>query len=339
MIATIDAAIDRHLDQTGISLERLPGSETVRFGRKKKALVYVYADEAIQIHGGRRIPGDFLADGEHWNQLRSLLLEVQGVVEAPVLATDFLHSMTSFPSSLPPELAAMALPASARIRADLCVFPCPVLLEGEAVHIRFEPMRRSPSLLVPFSVRRADGRETTAALDFSNSQEPIPVVFEDQDHEPEIAEAWAVALLAFADLVGTFAPANSEATLPHAPQRKAQPEKPQETDTPRRLPRRVAGSDRSASSSSALKPMGETAKHQGSFVVGHRRHLPPGQACREHARDAARIYGVDLAPGWTWVQPHKRGIPSGVLLSYSWQMPSQIIRVWRLAGVPSAHAT
>ena len=109
LVASIDAAIDRHLDQTGIELERLAGSETVRFGRNKKALVYVYADEAIQIHGGRRIPGDFLADGGHWNELRSLLLEVQGAVEEPALAADFPRSLASFPLSLPPELTAIAL--------------------------------------------------------------------------------------------------------------------------------------------------------------------------------------------------------------------------------------
>ncbi len=70
--------------------------------------------------------------------------------------------------------------------------------------------------------------------------------------------------------------------------------------------------------------MSQTANYHGTFVVGHRRHLPPGQSCNDDARAAARVYGIELAPGWTWVQPYERGTPDGFILRYVWQVPPQL---------------
>jgi hypothetical protein len=72
--------------------------------------------------------------------------------------------------------------------------------------------------------------------------------------------------------------------------------------------------------------VGETANQHGTFVVGHRRRLPPGHSSQDDARSAARVYGIDLAPGWTWVQPHERGTPEGFVLRYVWQTPPQLMR-------------
>jgi hypothetical protein len=67
-------------------------------------------------------------------------------------------------------------------------------------------------------------------------------------------------------------------------------------------------------------------------VVGHRRRLPPGQTCHEDARAAARLYAIDLDPGWTWVQPHERGTPDGFVLRYAWQAPPQLARLADLSS-------
>lgn len=333
LISQLDDAIERHLDLSGVELERLPASESIAFGRKKAPLVYVFADEAVLIHGVRRIPGDFCAAGEHWAELRSLLLEVQGVRGPVPSVSNFERSLTSFPPSLPPELAAAALDASTRIRADLRVFPCPVVLESPNCEVRFEPIRRYPRLLVPFGVRSAREGAIEAALDLTSTADLIAVAFEESADEARVADAWPVALLAFADLIGTHASAGTEGARTPARQRPRRPAAPRQEEMRSRLPTRTDRSSGLPRSSSTLKPVGETAKHQGSFVIGHRRHLPPGQTCGDDARAAARVYGIDLSSGWTWVQPHERGIPAGFLLRYAWQMPPQLVDLASLSSV------
>lgn len=331
LVSELGAAIELHLDLSGIQLERLAYSESVALGHKKAPLIYIFADEAVQVHGVRRISGDFRAPGEHWTELRALLLEVQGVQNPPAAATRFQCLLTSFPS-LPSELAAAALQASARIRADLRVFPCPVVLESTAYQVRFEPIQRYPRLLVPFSVRRTGELDIEAALDLASTADPIAVAFEGSADESQVIEAWPVALLAFADLIGTHAAGGRKEAQAPRQQRGSQPSDPRRSEAPRRLPKRTDRSLHSATSSDALKPVGDAANHHGSFVVGHRRFLPPGQTCHDDARAAARLYGIDLAPGWTWVQPHERGVPEGFVLRYAWQVPPQLAGVGSLSS-------
>jgi hypothetical protein len=331
LISELDAAIERQLDLSGVELERLPASESIAFGRKKAPLVYVFADEAVLIHGVRRIPGDFLAAGEHWAELRSLLLEVQGVRNPVASVTNFERWLTSFAPSLPSELASAASQASAWIRADLRVFPCPVVLESTTYEVRFEPIRRYPRLLVPFSVRYASDLEIEAALDLTSTANPIAIAFEDSADEARVADAWPVALLAFADLIAAHTSAGHERARTPAQRSPRRPAGERHAAMPRRLPTRTDRRSRSPRLSSALKPVGETAKHQGSFVVGHRRHLPPGQTSGDDARAAARVYGIDLSPGWTWVQPHERGVPAGFVLRYAWDVPPQLAGLAKLS--------
>jgi hypothetical protein len=321
LIAELDAAIERHLDLSGVELERLPASESIAFGRKGAPIVYVFADKAVLLHGARPIPGDFRAVGEHWAELRSLLLEVQGVPSPLTSTTNFERSLLSLPPSLSSELASAALEASARIRADLRVFPCLVVLDSATYEVRFEPIRRYPRLLVPFSVRRAGEGEIEAALDLTSTADLIAVAFEEAADEARVAAAWPVALLAFADLIGTHTSVGNEGARAPAQQRRRRPAVPRQEEMRRRLPPRT---DRGSRPPSALKPLGETAKRQGSFVIGHRRRLPPGRTCRDDARAAARAYGIELDYGWTWVQPHERGIPAGFVLRYAWRVPPQL---------------
>jgi hypothetical protein len=125
LIAELESAIEQHLDLGGIELEQVAGTKSVAFGRKQVAftpLVYVFAHEAAQVHGVGRIPGDFRVDGEHWTELRALLARIQGGLAPPPKSYDLLLTSAA---SLSSELAASASQASARIRADLRVFPCP----------------------------------------------------------------------------------------------------------------------------------------------------------------------------------------------------------------------
>jgi hypothetical protein len=325
LIAELNSAIDQHLDLCGIELERVAGLKSVAFGRKQRAaytpLAYVFADEAAQVHGVGRIPGNFRAAGEHWTELRALLVRIQGGL-APAVTESYDRLLTSA-ASFSAELVAAALRASAHIRADLRVFPCPVVLESDEYQVRFEPIRRFPRLLLPFRVKRADGREIDAALDLTSTGNPVAVAYERSADEAAVVEAWPVALLAFADLIGDHASDSSGQQAPEPSERESsRPSDPRTDETRRRLI--SAGQGRPISRSKRLRLVGQTANYHGTFVVGHRRHLPPGQSCNDDARAAARVYGIELAPGWTWVQPYERGTPDGFLLRYVWQVPPQI---------------
>ncbi len=176
LIAELNWAIEQHLDLSGIELERVAGLKSVAFGRKQRAytpLAYVFADEAAQVNGVGRIPGNFRAAGEHWTELRALLVRIQGGL-VPAVTKSYDRLLTST-ATLSAELAASASRASAHIRADLRVFPCAVVLESDEYQVRFEPIRRFPRLLLPFRVKRADDLEIDAALDLTSTGDPIAV--------------------------------------------------------------------------------------------------------------------------------------------------------------------
>jgi hypothetical protein len=332
LISELHAAADRHLDIYGVTLERIDlhtATESIVFGHHKTPLVYVFANKAATAHGASQtINGNFRGPGEHWTELHTLLLELQGSQEQTPELPEMRQTLTSLPSSLPVELASAVLRASAQIRTEMRVFPCPVVLVETTTtdQIRFEPIVLRPRLLLPFTVSDANGVRTEAALDLTSTIGPIAVVFQDSADEARIIEVWPIALLAFADLI--FADAtttNNNETRTQARPRGDRPAVPRATDTLRSLPRQTGGISgrRSTRSSTALKPIGETARYHGSFVAGYRRHLPPGHSCGDIARAAARVYGIELSDGWTWVKPHKRGLPDDFVLRYAWQMPSQ----------------
>ena len=332
LISELSAAADHHLDTRGVTLERMDlhdATESIVFGHHKAPLVYVFADKAAMAHGARgTINGNFRRPGEHWAELHTLLLELQGGRDRTPELPEVRQTLTSLPSSLPVELASAALRASARIRTEMRVFPCPVVLVESTTmnQIRFEPIRLRPRLLVPFTVRHANGVKIEAALDLTSTTGPIAIAFQDSADGARIIDVWPIALLAFADLICADATIANEETPTRTRQRGARPAAPRAADTPRPLPRRTWGrrGRRPARSSTALKPIGETASHQGSFVAGYRRRLPPGQSCGDEARAAARVYGIELGAGWTWVKPHKRGLPDGFVLRYAWRMPLQL---------------
>jgi len=50
----------------------------------------------------------------------------------------------------------------------------------------------------------------------------------------------------------------------------------------------------------------------------------PGQHAGDDARAAARAYGIELAEGWTWVEPHERGTQDDLVLRFAWRAPAQL---------------
>jgi hypothetical protein len=320
-LSELHTAIERYLDTHELTLGATDATKSVVYGHRNEPRLYLFKDEAVVRRSPRRIHADFLAPGQQWDELRALLLELQGGGEGASALPDMQETLTSLPSSLPIELRSIALQASARIRTGRThAFMRPAVVESETIQVRFEPIH--PKLLVPFTLNEEGAMPVEAALDLESPADPIAIAFHDSVDERRIIEAWIIALLAFADL--SCAEDASEGSRAPSRQRGEHPPVAPPAARGRSLPRRSSKRGRSITPSLALTPIGETASYTASYIMGHRRKLNPGQHCSDDARDAARAHGIELGADWTWVQPHERGLPEDFVLRFAWQTPPQL---------------
>jgi hypothetical protein len=330
-LSELHTAIERHLDAHELTLDVTDATESVVYGHHNEPRLYLFKDEAVVRKSPRRIHADFLAPGQHWGELRALLLELQGGGEGAFALPDMQQTLTSLPSSLPTELRSAALQASARIRTGRThAFMRPAVVENETIQIRFEPIRTHPKLTVPFTLNGEGAAPIQAALDLGSPIDPVAIAFHDSVDEGRVIDAWIVALLAFADL--SCAEDASEGTRARPRQRGAHSPVAPPAVRGRSLPRRNSKRGRSITPSLALTPIGKTASYTASYVTGHRRRLNPGQHCSADARDAARAHGIELGTDWTWVQPHERGVPEDFVLRFAWQTPPQLADLTNVAS-------
>jgi hypothetical protein len=123
--------------------------------------------------------------------------------------------------------------------------------------------------------------------------------------ETLLGEAWAAALIVYAELTCTDPPERAEpAATTHgtgaaAPAANRQPAIRTLTTPTSADP--VAGD--AAARAAALNP----AIVDVSFVAGHLRRLTHDQTASPPAARAAARAGIELPPGYTWVRPHDRG--------------------------------
>jgi len=330
-LSELHRAIERHLDARELTLDVTDATESVVYGHHNEPRLYLFKDEAVVRRSTRRIHADFLAPGQHWDELRTLLLELQGGGEGVSALPDMQQTIMDLPSSLPAELRLAALQASARIRTGRThAFMRPAVVENETIQIRFEPIRTHPKLMAPFTLNGEGAAPIQAALDLGSPADPVAIAFHDSVDEGRIIDAWIVALLAFADL--SCAEDASEGAPVRPRQRGAHSPVAPPVARGRSLPRRNSRRGRSITPSLALTPIGKTASYTASYVTGHRRRLNPGQHCSDDARDAARAHGIELGTDWTWVQPHERGVPEDFVLRFAWQTPPQLAELTNVAS-------
>jgi hypothetical protein len=258
------------------------GTESLVFGRGKDSLVYVFADQAAAHGAAKRILGDFRGPGEHWDELRQLLLAVQGGQDVPFELTTMSRTLTALPAALPAQLKSAAMEASARLRTERTrAFNRPVLLETALYEVRFEPIDAHSRILVPFTFREGRGPLLSAALELEIAADPIPIVFDEAT-----AGAWAAALIGYAELTCTQTPDTP------AEGRDRRPAHPSSREAAGRhrgsVPKRPGARSRiTAPASGVLRPVGTTASYSASHVAGHRRQLRPGWHCRRRSRSSA----------------------------------------------------
>jgi hypothetical protein len=320
--AQLRTAVERYL---GIGVDVEDGDEGIAFAHGKKRIVYLWKREAAAntIYGNRKVVGNFLEPGEHWDRLRALLIELHAVDTTPASGRPPVQT-TLLPTSLSVGQRAMALAAGKRIQTErVRAFDRRTILdidEDGRHSIEFEPIvgHDDGTTEVPFRYAAPDGSVVSAALRLGSTDPPAIAAFE-AISETELAGAWVIALVAFADLT-CFEDVVDASRGPRAA--GSRPQRGRSHPPARLLPirrRRPAGSGGSFARS--LRPIGRTAQSGVSYVSGHRRRLASGRSSSLSARRAALDVGIHLGLGETWVQSHARGLPPDFVLHFRWQPP------------------
>jgi len=324
-------AVCEYFDASDLPLYASKGRRGIRLcGQDLRPRAVIQATRA-RLAIGATIPGDFTADGRHWNWLRHLLLVEHsrelGSAPRPVAAVvpstmPEVQVLTEFPPAAAPSFRAEALSASARIRTERSLaFDRAVTVEALDYAVRFEPIsnRRGPVEL-PFEYLPTGRTAIRAALRLRTPGDPLALVCPAEMPPSDLADAWGVALLAFAELTcgaelvaSRSEPAEPRASTPSGRRGGRRGRIAARRGEGRRVHRRHL-----SYSSTALEPSVATARFLDSYVAGHRRRLVEGARASDSAKRAAAEVGVDLRPQETWVRPHARGVPEDAELRFRW---------------------
>jgi len=284
------------------------------------AIALIRATHAKVVRFEEPIKGNFLREGREWTELRR---RVDVRLPRPRRSTRSVtpeprrpdRIVVSFPEALAEPLRSAAMDASRRIRLErnsAYGHPVEVHLPTRDA-IRFEPLSSEAGPLeCPFEYHVAP-RRFHMALRLKRRTDPLSLAVYDSANDAIIGRAWALALMAYADL--TCLPQDDAAQSEERdhPGRGPRNEDPWETS----LPARQESAGR-IWLPATLEPTQETREHLASYVIGHIRRLPPGHRAGAEALAAARKVGIRLPGGTTWVQPHLRGAPRDTVLVFRW---------------------
>jgi hypothetical protein len=216
------------------------------------------------------------------------------------------------PTSIDPALADACINASRRIRLERQVaYERPVSLQYAAGTLMLRPIVHTGSRLqVPF--RLDMGRASIDGDLILADHDPLPLLIGVNVTDEDVITAWAGALIGFADI--TCVEIELSTSRPSERRQRSQA-------AAHRSQREIPTAPRRHPWPSHLEPIGEWAQYSGSFVAGHRRHLPEGWTASDTARERARRIGIVLRVDETWVKPHARGIPEGTEMRFRWRAP------------------
>lgn len=308
----------------------VPGERGVRLEHARRDVALIRATRA-HVFGETEVHGNFIADGSHWRAFCSVLSVRVGVrarrrISAASVASPKTTLLTALPACASQSYRDAANVASSRIRTERSLeFGHPVVLQTPSLEVRFEPISAAGVTELPFSY--SDGsRRLAGNLRLRTPQDPLALALTDAAaDEPLIAEAWALALLGYAELtcepqeplVATAERRRRSTTaMPHGGFRVGEQlaRDVAETSGPPRRKRDVRFSVH-------LLADAQTQRVLAGCVAGHRRVLPPGQSAGEAAQQYAACLGISLRAGETWVRAHLRGAPACCELRFHWHPP------------------
>lgn len=312
------------MDRGGLELSVARDSDGLLLEHAGAVQAWVRATNA-ELFKGPRVHGNFLLDGEHWYELADRIAERtqrhaadERVPAEPGERRE--RELVEFPTGLDPDLALAAMHASEdiRLRRNFVFDHAVVLTVARRPLARLDPLRIRDGLVeAPFDVSM-DGEHIAGALRLRGDQDPLTVAVSDQHPDLALGVAWAVALIAFAEITcreqsehhrgwrSTDGEPRGFVTAPPPPRSPA-------TVSVRAFP-------------PTLQPNRQTSLYLATYVAGHRRQLQPLQQASHQARAQAELVGITLRPHETWVRPHIRGVPDDAVLQFAWRAPPVIAR-------------
>lgn len=259
--------------------------------------------------------GNYLTDRDGAWDLLAQEIAIPIVDDVPKPALPKRRVFAEFPEGVASDIRELAHDASAELRTHRnLVFGHSVELQYAGGSIRFAPLVQDGAHIEAPVTWSWWTKGAQARLRLAGNQDPLNLVFLGDDEDGAVAAGWAVALVAYAQLV-----CREDLAELVRPRARWAPPRVQRLG---RLTRQSASSTSGAvRSSGAFKPIGRTRAWIASYVAGHRRRLRPGHHASPEAQARARRVGITLRQGETWVSPHVRGVPADAVLQFQWEAP------------------
>lgn len=227
--------------------------------------------------------------------------------------------INSLPDTFDPARAEACRTASRRIRLDRQLdYPCPVVLRSRDLTLTLEPISgENESLHIPFRVQTSKGSVVGKLLLRRHGPDPLPLLISTDVAEEDAVNAWACALVGFADATCFELPAPSSTAGSGTRRRSPVPGQRQPPPEYRRLPR-------SSRWPRHLKPEGYWAREGNWVVAAHRRRLPEGQEAGADALERARQAAIVLDHQQTWVKAHFCGHAHLAEVRFRWEPTAKL---------------
>lgn len=229
----------------------------------------------------------------------------------------------SFGRELDPDAAARAMEASRRLREERRVVPAvSVRVDTPNGQLVFAPLDdRGNPLEARFRFERG-GRTVHAGLRLKRPGDPLTLALHDGD--PVVAdEAWAAALIVYAELTCQDLPVPDPVVPARAPQPRPQDPRPRVGGGRSRPHGRPWGGGRGTLAGESVAVAVRRALEDLRAVAGHLRRLPKGDKATPEALKAAEAAGIRVPPGHTWVRPHQRG-GAGAVVQVAWPRSARL---------------
>ena len=300
------------LSDRGLKLTARLAADGVRLHDGNRSIAMIKGTAATLEGRSDVIAGNFLADGEHWDVLRTWLWQSQ--------VADVL---TELPDEMTDEERAQALADSEQLRHDRTLeFGHPVKLQLPERAIRFDPIDANERRVeLPFEYHHDDAY-LRGALRLSTPRDPLALVVQDRSADARVVAAgWGLALRGYVELTCVPTDENPTPNVARDPESRTAPAGVSSRSSTRADPKpHTVPGRRDWGRTNALRPDATTRLLIASYVVGHRRRLAAGRQPSEEARQHAQRIGVALGPRETWVKPHARGIPADTELVFNWRV-------------------
>jgi hypothetical protein len=319
----------------GGNLEAVPLPQEHGFaitrGRERIAVIH---PTRASVPGRPPVYGNFLAPGPHWGKVAYVpggdadatdLAEPPGLPAQPGPASSpspEWRRVDKLPRNLDPALAGACVTASRRIRLERQLdYPCPVILKFDGGTLTLEPISGDhENRHVPFRLRAGARSVDGKFLLRRYGPDPLPLLIRADVADHDGINAWACALVGFADVTCFELPASPRPrSLPRKRSAASVPPFRSAPD-PRRLPRASRWPRH-------LKPEGYWAREGSWVVAAHRRHLPEGWAASPDALERARQAAIVLGPEQTWVKAHFCGRAHPAEVRFRWE-PTADVGLW-----------